>query len=318
MDPTILDRISQLMMIALDGAYVVLAQYSIAILGGLGIIHLTLTAAKNLSTGAPFNQGLADLFWACAKIGFWQFIALIFYDLMWNGLFNTFVNWGLAAGGGTFTYDDFTRPSNIIAAGLRIAAPLYDTVNNMGGTIVGKGFWTWAGYVFAYWTITIAFVLMAIHVVMALMEIKMAIAAGAVLMPWGVLPQTAFFCELSLSWITAGLVRVFVTGLIMSIFNGFFTMLLLPGGGSWWGNPDPKIADASIMVAGSIFFAAAAWVVPSRAAGFGGRGMALALSGEHLTGVGTSGWRAMSSAGTAVYNMGGAIYGGRSPLLQRH
>ena len=59
---------------------------------------------------------------------------------------------------------------------------------------------------------------------MTIIDIKLAIASGAVLFPWCILTQTSILGELSLSWITAGLVRVLLTSLLMSIGVPLFEM----------------------------------------------------------------------------------------------
>ena len=71
--------------------------------------------------------------------------------------------------------------------------------------------WTFAGLLIAYWLVVLSFGIMALHVIMTIIDIKLAIASGAVLFPWCILTQTSVLGELSLSWITAGLVRVLLT-----------------------------------------------------------------------------------------------------------
>jgi hypothetical protein len=67
--------------------------------------------------------------------------------------------------------------------------------------------------------------------------------------------------------------------------------------------PDPTVFQSLSMAFGALMFAVLAWVVPSRAAGIGGRGMALALGGEHFIAGGLMGVRA------AQQLAGGAIRG---------
>src|SRR5262249_56968816 len=78
-------------------------------------------------------------------------------------------------------------------------------------------FWTMASYVLAWWVVVIAFMFVALHLMMTLIEYHMAVLVGTVLVPWGVLQPTAFFTEFSIGWITGGLVRILVTGAMVGI-----------------------------------------------------------------------------------------------------
>jgi hypothetical protein len=157
---------------------------------------------------------------------------------------------------------------------------------------------------FAYTLTVFSFVCIALHVLMTLIEFKLALATSAVLLPWAVFSHTAFVGELAISWLVAGLVRILVTGIITGIATTLFSILTVPV--PTVTGPDPTVFQGLSLAAGAFVFAVLAWVVPSRAAAIGGRGMALALTGEHLVSgglVGLSGARYLQQIG------GGAIHG---------
>jgi hypothetical protein len=154
--------------------------------------------------------------------------------------------------------------------------------------------------------------------VMTIIDMKLAIATGAVLVPWGVLTHTSVLGELSLSWMAAGFVRVMLTALMMSIGVPLFATLAFPGGNPAQGGADPTFYSAVVVGLCAFLFAALAWVLPNRAAGLVGRGMALALGADAVVAAGLSGYgygRAAMSAG--AQSVGRAVRG-TSQLLQQY
>jgi type IV secretion system protein TrbL len=278
----ILNRITTAFMVALDGAYATLSVYSIGLLSFLGLMHMLLALGRLQTAGATL-AALGEFLWVVLRIGVFIFMATGLYSLMWSGAFMTFLQWGVEAGGGAFSLGDFLNPSRVVDAGFRAAVPLYDFLNNL--TRPGK-LWNWdvtATYLAAYWVIVVAYGLIGLAVMMTLIEIKLAIATAAVLLPWGVLTQTAALGELCLSWLVAGLVWVLMTAALMAIGVPLFELLAIPAG------RDPKLAEGVVMAIGALVFAGLAWVLPSRAASIGGRGMALALGSEVVVGAGMAG-----------------------------
>jgi type IV secretion system protein TrbL len=104
----------------------------------------------------------------------------------------------------------------------------------------------------AFLLIIIAFAIMALHVMMTIIEFKLAVAAATVLIPWAVLTQTAVLGELALSWLVAGLVRVMLTAIMMSIGVPLFELFAFPGGSPAAGGADPTIYQAIVMAMGAL------------------------------------------------------------------
>jgi hypothetical protein len=129
------------------------------------------------------------------------------------------------------------------------------------------------------------------------------------------LTQTAILGELSPSWITAGLVRVLLTSLLMSIGMPLFEMANLAVTPRT-GGADPKFYGAAVLAVVAFVFMVLSWVLPNRAAAIGGRGMALALSGDALVSGAMVGW---SAAGATLRYASAATTGaiqGSSALVQ--
>ena len=163
--------------------------------------------------------------------------------------------------------------------------------------------------VVAWWVIILAFVAVALHLVMTIVELHFSILLSAVLFPWGALSHTAFLCELVVSWLTACLVRILVTVAFMSISVPLFTSLsvvLVDG--------DPEILSVVLLLGAAGIFALLAWIIPNRAAQVAGRGASLGLTGGLL--LPTSGGRAMAAGGRALLTAGGHAVAGVSRMIQ--
>lgn len=256
-----------------------------------------------LSAGGTANlAALGEFLWVAVRIGVFIFLVIVL-DLIMDAAFLTFLQWGVAAGNGGFSLADFLNPSQTVDRGFEAAKPLLGLIRNMIGLSMLWNVPTMWIYAIAYWLIVFAFGAMALHVIMTLIETKLAIATSAVLVPWGVMTQTAFLGELSLSWLTACFVRVLLTATLMAIAFPLFELVTFPGGNPADGGSDPRIYQAVVAAITAIVFAILAWVIPNRAASIGGRGMALALGGDVLLhgGVaGVSGARYAVASGQAV------------------
>jgi type IV secretory pathway TrbL component len=206
----------------------------------------------------------------------------------------------------------------VLDAGFKTAGPIYGLLRNMSGLGV---MWNWpvfAGYLLSYWLIVLSFAFIALHAVVTILEMKLAIATGAVLVPWGVLTHTSVLGELSLSWMAAGFVRVMLTAFVMAVGVPLFQTLAFPGGNPAEGGADPTLYHAAVTATCAALFAALAWVIPNRAAGLAGRGMALALGADAMVAAGLSGYGyGRAAVGAGARSLGGAVRG-TSQLLQQY
>jgi type IV secretion system protein TrbL len=125
------------------------------------------------------------------------------------------------------------------------------------------------------YVILLSFAFIALHLMATIIEFNLAVLAGTVLVPWGVLQPTAFFTEFAIGWITGGLVRVLITASMVGIAVPLFASVQpnLTAGG------DPTYFGALIAGLTSLIFAILAWVIPGRAAAIAGRGISLAVHG---------------------------------------
>jgi type IV secretion system protein TrbL len=285
--------------VLLDGAFAALTIYSIGLLTVFGALHFYISMSLGVVGYITMWDALGRFLWTIVKIGIFYWIITRLYDMMWNGAFATFMLWGSVAGG--FSPELLLSPHSILTTGFAAAFPIKLWVDQFIGISLPLYLVDVCIGLISYWVAVMSFGFIALSVLMTLIEFKLALATAAVLLPWAVFTHTAFIGELSISWLVAGLVRVLVTGLIVGIGQPLFQILTptMPT----LGGPDPTAYQAMQLGIGALVFAVLAWVVPSRAAAIGGRGMALALTGADLVGGGVMGIRYLRQIG------GGAIRG---------
>lgn len=278
----ILDSIVIAYVSAIGGGTIKLLQYSVPILGFAALIAYC-TAMWPMLLGG--GDALGPVLLMAIRIGifYWLSVGLAAISL---AAFDSFLFWGTLPSGGIFSGAQFLHPSSLVDAGFTAARPLEVILSRISG-------WpqNWAmtlTYTVAKLMIIVAFGCMALHVMMTIMEFHLAVMTGAILVPWGILSQTSFLAEFAFSWITGGLVRVFLTAVIMSIAIPLFKVLqftMTPGG-------DPTHYSALIYGIASGIFAILSWQLPKRAAQVAGRGMALSLGGEVVAQGAVTGFRA--------------------------
>lgn len=300
-----LDLIVGAFVAALQQGASVLSTYSLGILAFAAIIAWSLSLWEALLGG---GSGLAAAFYTALRIGIFYFISTSLAALS-LAAFETFLQWGTAPSGGAFSAATFMSPSSMLDFGFVAARPIQEFLMRFSGMSALWNFPTLVVYMIAFWLVVLAFALIALHLIVTIIEFHIAVMTGAVLIPWGALSHTAFLCEFSIAFITAGLIRILLTAGIMSIGIPLFSTLALtttPGG-------DPTLYSAMVFALTAGIFAILAWQIPSRAAGVGGRGMALGLTGGVL--LPHSGVRAAMTAGGALVGVGGQAVRGASRLV---
>jgi P-type conjugative transfer protein TrbL len=291
----IFDSLTSAFINPIDGGFGILSRYALPLLGLLGLIYLTLRLAEVVIRGGALNDLLVTLVWTLVKLGVFYWIIVIFRDLALAAL-NTFVLWGLAPGGGQFGLSDFLRPSSIVDAGFTAAVPVQDFIVRQTGWAALYSWGQIMMYRAAYVCVIAGFVGMALAVMVALIEMHLAIMAGIVLFPWGILSYTMFLSELAIAWMAAGLVRMFITASLMGISVPLFALAALPV----VTGTDPDFYASVILAVVAVLFAILVWIIPNRAAGMAGRGAALALTGEHIVSSGMAGVQGAQFAARAA------------------
>jgi type IV secretion system protein TrbL len=166
------------------------------------------------------------------------------------------------------------NPGEILQKGFIIGKPIRGFTDALASW---AAVWNWPmliTYSLAYYAIILAFAGLALNLMLIKIEYAFAVLLATVLLPWGVLGPTAFLGELSISWITGGLVRVLLTGAIIGIAQPLFSFLqfnVTEGG-------DPTLYTAILCGVVSAIFAILAWVIPRSAAHMVGRSLGLSTT----------------------------------------
>jgi len=273
-----LDLFAMIFDTALRSGFATLMAYAIPLLGALAVIRFYTTIAPLVASGGGLGDALGTCLWTILIIGIYYYL-LVNLEALIDAALNTFIHWGLAPGRGAFSLGDFLVPSRLIRAGWKASTPIRELIVNMGW---GKAApWNWPTlviYLACFLGIAVAFGILTVETLIALFEFRFAAMVSAVLVPWGVLTQTAFFAELSVAWVVGGLIRMLITSALVGITITLFDLqFLVPG-------QDPGISEALLMALVAGFFAAVSVVIPKRAAAIGARGMALALGAGEVFG----------------------------------
>jgi type IV secretion system protein TrbL len=201
---------------------------------------------------------------------------------MTDALYQTFASWG---SGGSISPADLLTPAAIVDQGFQQARPIRDFTDRI---VSWLKLWDWdtlLTYALSYYGIVVGFFFIGITMILTIIELKLAVMLGAVLIPTAVWQTSAFLAEAAIGWILGGAVRVFVLAALLGISQPLLARITpnLAGG-------DPDFKSAVLCGIVSLLFAIVAWVVPRRAATLVGQG--LALTGAEVVGGAMSGVRA--------------------------
>lgn len=312
-----LDTITQAFVGALAGAFHSLMFYGFPLLAVLAMLAFYLHAWPYLLAGAgQMGDALASFVLVVIKMGFFYWLLVRLPDLA-NASLHTFAQWGGVVGGSEVSLGMLTQPSLLMDLGFKTGKPLLDYLQRMTGWGTLFNFPTVMIILLAYWIIIASFAVVSLHMVMTILEFRLAVAVSAVLIPWGILSHTQHLCEFSFSWLVGSLIRVLLTLTMLSIGVPLFRGLVptLTEGG------DPTIYSSLVLALAALLFGILAWIVPARAASVGGRGMALAIGGDALLAAGGrvvgNVQRAGGLASQTVRSVGGQLGIGRSrPSVQ--
>ena len=189
-------------------------------------------------------------------VAYWLLVNL---SGMATAAYQTFLQWGLAAGGSQASGLLLT-PSPVVDLGFQIAAPLQDAATRMTGI---WGVFNMPQIMLldlAAAAIVVAFPLVALALMVAQIEYHLSVMVGAVLIPFGIFGPTAFLTEFCIGWITGGLLRVLVTAVLVGIGFPLFSTAVV--GTTAGGNP--TYYSAMIVALVSFFYAGLAWWVPEQ------------------------------------------------------
>jgi len=290
----IFDEITRAFLSAFEAGTLSLGAYSLPLLGAFALMGWYWNFGRALAHGGGMlADALASALLYAVNIGvaYWLLVNL---SGMATAAYQTFLQWGMAAGGSAASGVLLT-PSTVVDIGFQVAAPLQDAADRMTGWF---GLWNFGKIMqldVASTIIVFSFPLVAVALMMTQIEYHLSVMLGAVLIPFGIFGPTAFLTEFSLGWITGNLLRVLVTAVLVGVGFPLFSsqVTALTAGGS-----DPTMYSALIVAMVSLLYAGMCWWVPNKAASMCGR-VALGLTGSTVIG-GAMGLGRVALAGRAA------------------
>ena len=259
-----------------------------AVLATLVVISITITA---ILWAIDENQNvLASLVRKVLLVGFFAFLVA-----QWPTLAATVVNGfaalGLKAGGGTMDVTTFTQsPSKIVIAGINVIGGLLQYIKKISPGPIE--FFAHIDVVVITIVVAIgiliAFVILAVEVVVTIIEFHIVTLVAFVTVPFGVLTQTSFMSERAIGYVVSVGVKMMALGLVVSLGTTIFDNYTV--------SPDPGINEETGLLLAAVVMVMLALKIPAIAG-------ALISGGPQLN----AGSAVMGAAGVAAGVAGGAL-----------
>ncbi|WP_312220158.1 P-type conjugative transfer protein TrbL, partial [Brevundimonas sp.] len=204
----------------------------------------------------------------------------------WQALSETiyagFIELGLTAGGGDLSREDFLNPGAILAQGWGIVKALGDTPAPVSNPLDVVGNLTDALILgVAMIGIMLAFAVLALQIIVALLEFKIVTLGGFVLLPFGIWSRTAFLAERPLGYVVSSGLKVLALAIVVSGARTIFDQLQP--------SANPDIYEALSILVASILLAMLAIFIPSLASALVTGGPALGAGAAMAGGLAVGG-----------------------------
>jgi type IV secretion system protein TrbL len=214
-------------------------------------------------------------------------------------VFESFVDLGLMASGTSFTADDLMRPGRVAQTGLDAGRPLLDSISDLMGWIAFfENFIQIACLFFAWALVILAFFILAVQLFVTLIEFKLTVLVGFVLIPFGLFGKTAFMAERVLGNVVSSGIKVLVLAIIIGIGSTLFGEFT--GGFS---GEQPTIDEAMAIVLAALSLLGLGIFGPGIASGI--------VSGGPQLGAGAAVGTGLAVAGAGVAVGGGTMLAAR-------
>ncbi|MGE0853367.1 MAG: P-type conjugative transfer protein TrbL [Hyphomicrobiaceae bacterium] len=257
---------------------------------------------------------LAGLFWAMAgedsvpaqlirKVLYVGFFALLLNNFkgLTDIIFQSFAGLGLKASGASLTAADLMRPGFVASTGFTASRPLIEKAGELIGiTTFFSNFVTIAVLMLAWLIVLLAFFVLSVQLFITIIEFKLTVLAGFVLVPFALFGQTAFLAERVLGNVISSGIKLMVLAIVVGIGSSLFGTLIRPTG-------EVTLTQAASTILAAIAVFGLAIFVPGIAAGL--------ASGAPQLGAGAAVATTAALGGTAV--AGGLFGAGAARLAGR-
>ena len=257
-DPAVLDDFLNKFRTQVDAGFGLIAGDVSATLGTLVVISIVITA---LLWAIDENQNvLASLVRKVLLVGFFAWLVSQWHSLS-TTVVNGFAALGLKAGGGAMTVTTFTTsPSQIVMAGINVISGLMQYVKKIspGPIEFFAHIDVVAMALVAAIGILIAFVILAVEIVVTIIEFHIVTLVAFVTVPFGVLTQTSFMSERAIGYVVSVGIKLMALAIVVSLGTTVFDNYTV--------SPDPGIGEDVGLLLAAVVMVMLALKIPSIAA----------------------------------------------------
>ena len=287
-DPAALDDFLNTFKTQVDAGFGLIQSDVTGTLGTLVIISIAITAVL---WAIDENQNvLASLVRKVLLVGFFAWLVTQWHTLS-TTVVNGFAALGLKASGGTMSVTDFTQsPSKIVIAGINVVSALMQYIQKIAPGPIE--FFAHIDVVIitavAAIGILIAFVILAVEIVVTIIEFHIVTLVAFVTVPFGVLTQTSFMSERAIGYVVSVGVKMMALAVVVGLGTTIFDNYTV--------SADPGINEDCGLLLAAVVMVMLALKVPAIAG-------ALISGGPQLN----AGGAVMGAAGIAATVAGGAL-----------
>jgi type IV secretion system protein TrbL len=288
-----------------QGGYSRLQPVVNGLLGGLAAIEIVLMGFWWALGG---GENLTNVIKKFLFLGFWLWFTTSFQSNA-SDFVHSLVKAGLTAGGNPGAESLLLDPSQIAGMGLQATAPLAESLQgityHIGDMLV---------FGLSYIAIMLSFVVMAIQVFLAVLEYYLLVTLVAILVPFGIMPQTKFLAEKAIGAVVGAGIKLMVLALLMAILQPLLSQVHFSGS-------EIKLNELWTVLATCLTYAYLTWHVPAGVAGAlaGSPSLSAAAVAQNASaammgaaggaGLVVGATRAAASAASGVASVGGHVLG---------
>ncbi|HZK98538.1 MAG TPA: P-type conjugative transfer protein TrbL, partial [Caulobacteraceae bacterium] len=296
-DPAALDDFLNKFRSQVDAGFGLIQGDVTATLASLVVISIVVTA---ILWAIDENQNvLASLVRKTLLVGFFVFLVA-----QWPTLTKTVVNGfaalGLKAGGGAMSLSDFTTsPSKVVLAGVTVVKALMLYVQQIAPGPIE--FFAHIDVVLmaliAAIGILIAFVILAVEIVVTIIEFHIVTLIAFVTVPFGVVTQTSFMSERAIGYVVSVGIKLMALAIVVSLGTAVFDTYTV--------SATPDINEDVGLLLGAVVMVMLALKIPSIAGALISGGPQLNAGGAVMGAAGVA--AGVAGVGLAARTAGGAI-----------
>jgi type IV secretion system protein TrbL len=297
-DLAIIDRFTETFSRYIDSGFGLLAGDVAFLSSALVAIDITLAGLFWALTAE--DQIIAQLIRKVLYVGFFALLIGNFKSLA-DIVFVSFAGLGLKASGASLTPTDLMRPGFVAAAGFAAARPLLEAAGELVGiTAFFANFVTIVVLLLAWLIVLLAFFVLSVQLFISIIEFKLTVLAGFVLVPFALFGHTTFLAERVLGNVISSGLKLMVLAIVVSVGASLFGTMIRPAG-------EITLTQAAATILAAIAVFGLAVFVPALAAGL--------ISGAPQLGAGAAVATTAALGGSAV--AGGLITAGAARLTGR-